>query len=278
MAATVVLLAATALAVPSSAAPATSQQAGTIASTAAVASHNNNGTCNIVQRGISLAVEQARVLKLLKGHTVLRNQADLDAMAGLNPSSGIYYALLPHMFDSMAGIGLTIVNVGAGGPGVPNLLFYKPNKKATNLLDPFGADYPYTLDGWGYVSPYTPGTVPSFGTDPGLRCLNPTDWLIHERSVHPSDTWQNIALPPTEQWRGQDAGATPPTAQECSCPVGLNHGRFWDVHFFLDGWPVPLVQMLNPGKRIPGFDSGIGFFYPQYVPNSAGHRGEVAVV
>lgn len=258
------LLATTALALPASAA-----SGSTTHDPKVTASHRGTSTCNILESWQARAVEQHRVLNLLKDFRVLRSQADLDRLATYNPQTGDYYFLLPHMFASMKGIGLTIVNAGAGGPGHPSLLFYKPTaKKSTNLTDAYGADYPYTLIGWGYVSPYTPGKVPNFSGDPGLRCLKTTDWLIHERSVHPSDTWLNIAVPPAEDYKGQVAGATPPTAEECSCPVGLNHGRFWDVHMWIGPFGVPSVSMSNPGRAIGGFDPGIGFFYPARVPSA----------
>lgn len=222
-------------------------------------------SCGYVERLRALAAEQRRVLDLVGDLRVLRNQADVDRLAVPNPETGTVYSLLPHMYDSMKGSGFTVVNVGMGGPGKPILLLYRPNRTAANVLDPFGADFPYTLVGWGYVSPYVPGQPPVFADDAGLRCLVYKDWLVHERSVHPSDTWQNIVVPPAEQFHGQAAGETPPTAEECNCPVALNHGRFWDVHLWLTGTPVPSVSMLNPGKPIPGFDPvpGVGFFYPE---------------
>jgi hypothetical protein len=91
------------------------------------------------------------------------------------------------------------------------------------------------------------------------------DWFVHERSVHPLDTWQNIAVPPVEQFHGQVAGDVPPTAQECDCVVGIPHGRFWDLHLWPGAAGFPTVSMFNPGKPIPGFDAlpGIGFFRPE---------------
>lgn len=261
LAAIVGLLATTALAVPASAVS-ESQSKNESA-------RQGTSACTTVESRHARALEQARVLELLKDHRTLRNQADFDRLAAPNPETGDFYFLLPHMFASMKGIGLTIVNAGGGGPGHPTLLFYEPTAdKSTDLIDAFGADYPYELVGWGYVSPYTPGQVPTWwANDPGLRCLKNTDWLIHERSVHPSDTWLNIAVPPAEEWAGQAAGETAPTAAECSCPVGLNHGRFWDVHLWISPSGTPSVSMSNPGRLTGGFDPGTGFFYPDRVPS-----------
>jgi hypothetical protein len=240
-----------------------------VANVSAPAKPSHDGAqCTPSQRRDTLAVEQSRVLKLLSGFRVLRNKKDLDRLAVPDTKTGTVYALLPHMFDSMKGIGITIVNVGVNGPGKPSLLFYLPDPHAKNVLDPFGADYPYRLVGWGYVQPYTPGQAPAFPGDPGLRCVVAHDSFVHERSVHPADTWQNIPVVTTEQYHGQDAAPTAPSAAECNCVVGLNHGRFWDTHFFLTGDRTPKVSMLNPGKPIRGFDAhpGVGFFYPQAGP------------
>ncbi|MBT2212804.1 MULTISPECIES: hypothetical protein [Actinomadura] len=222
--------------------------------------------CTTWERLSTLAVEQRRVLKLFKGFEVLRNQADMDRLAKVNPQYGTHYALLSHMYNSMKGIGLTIVNDGAQGPGKPTLVFYKPDPRVKDPTHAFEPNFPYRLVGWGYVSPYTPGKAPSFPGEPGLRCLKPKDSFIHERSVHPADTWFNTRVPPkNEAWKGEDPGATWPTAEECDCQVGMSHGRFWDSHLFLTGTPFPWVSMFNPGRPIPGFDAvvGQGFFFPE---------------
>ncbi|MFC5183280.1 hypothetical protein [Actinomadura harenae] len=244
------------------------------AATAADAGTRPGGTphtgtsCTPVERYVTLAAEQRRVLKLLKGFTVLRNQADVDRLAQPNSATGTQFAALAHMYNSMKGVGMTIVNVGMQGAGMPTLLFYRPDPKATNVTQPYVPNFPYRLAGWGYVWPYTPGKAPSYPTDAGLRCVKPTDWFVHERSVHPADTWQNIPVPPAEDWKGEAAGSTAPTAEECHCQIGEAHPRFWDLHVFLTWSPFPQVSMFNPGRPIPGFDAvaGKGFFYPAKPP------------
>jgi hypothetical protein len=254
------------LAVAGLAVPATANALSAGQSHAAV---HNGSQCTRGERLRTLAYEQRRVLKLVGRFRVIRNAADLAALGVPNPTTGTVYNLLPHMYDSMLGMGFTVVNAGAGGPGKPTLLLYRPDSDGKSVTQPFVPDFPYRLAGWGYVSPYTPGQAPTWTAgDPGIRCLLPTDWLIHERSVHPATTWQNIAVPPVEQYKGQVAGSTAPTAAECQCVVGLSHGRFWDVHIWLGREGVPTVTMFNPGKLIPGFDPkvGLGFFYPAIPP------------
>ncbi|WP_026413607.1 hypothetical protein [Actinomadura oligospora] len=254
-----------ALAVPAAANAATASDAGKRPDQT-----TRNGTsCSPIERYTTLAVEQRRVLKLMKGYTVLRNQADVDRLAQKNPATGTQFAALSHMYNSMKGVGMTVVNIGMQGAGMPTLLFYRPDPKATNVTQPYVPNFPYRLAGWGYVWPYTPGKAPSYPGEAGLRCIKPSDWFVHERSVHPSDTWQNITLPPAEDWKGQAAGQDPPTAAECGCAFGEGHGRFWDLHIFLNHMsPFPKVSMYNPGKPIPGFDAvtGKGFFYPAQPP------------
>jgi hypothetical protein len=222
--------------------------------------------CTKLERMVSLAVEQRRVLKLVGEFRVLRNQNDLERLSQPNPKTGTQFAFLSHMFASMKGNGIAIVNIGEHGPGKPAFITYRPNPKAKDVLDPFGPDFPYTLAGWGYVAPYQPGQPPSWPDDPGLRCLAGSDWFVHERSAHPADTWQNIPVPPEEEFLGQVPGSEPPTAEECQCEVAISHGRFWDIHFWLRGAsPFPSISIFNHGRPIPGFDPvlGLGFFHPE---------------
>lgn len=231
----------------------------------------SGSACSFAERQRTLAVEQQRVLTILRGFRVLRDQDDLTRLSQLNPVTGTHFEQLPHMYNSMQGIGFTITNDGAQGPGKPTLVFYRPSRRAKDVTQPNVPDFPYTLVGWAYVSPYTPGVAPAWPGDPGLRCITASESFIHERSVHPADTWQNTVFPPAEQWHGQVAANDPPTASECGCVIGLAHGRFWDTHLWLTGGPVPQVSMYNPGRPIPGFDpvTGVGFFYPAEPPASA---------
>ncbi|WP_213003842.1 hypothetical protein [Winogradskya consettensis] len=238
-----------------------------------------NSKCTPAERRRTLAAEQRRVLTFFKDFLVLRNEADVARLA--EPRDGVQFFVLSHAYNSIRGMGLSIINGGeVSGPGKPAMLLYRPSRGAADVTDPDGPDFPYTLAGWGYAGLYAPGQPPSFAGDPGLRCLTKQDWLVHERSVHPSDTWQNIPVPPEEQWHGQALGAVPPTPDECDTPcVGVGHPRLWDLHLFIGNSGVPAVSMLNPGKPIPGFDPGVGvgFFYPQRypstgaVPPAAGH-------
>ncbi|MFD3329583.1 hypothetical protein [Streptomyces sp. NPDC058701] len=237
-------------------------------------------SCTPRERADALSAEEARVTQLLAGHTTLLNQADVDSLAhvGAQPG-GITYAIKPHEFASVGGMGLTFLNPNPGyTPGLPTLLFYRPAPGATpaELLDPAHKDFPYELAGWGYAGQYNPGVAPGFSQDRALHCLKPTDWFVHERSAHPGDTWQNIPVPPAEApgHHGDAPGSTPPSAQECGClldmdnGVGMAHPRMWDIHFWLqpdNPSAGPAVSILNPGTPIPGFDPGVGtgFFYPE---------------
>lgn len=229
--------------------------------------------CTQAQTVAALKYEQARVLKEVGQFRVLRNPEDLAELGLPNPLDGAMYDMLPHMYNSLEGMGFTIVNLGLPHnqepvAGDPTFLLYKPNPKDKDVTDPSKPDFPYTLVGWGYTGLYDPGNTPTFPDDPGLKCIEPTQWLIHERGVHPSNTWQFVPVPPEESWHGEAAGQTMPTAAECHCPVGMPHTRLWDLHFFLGSNGIPTVSMLNPGKPIPGFntDPGVGFFYPAKPP------------
>lgn len=227
--------------------------------------------CNYFQRLWNLHQEQKRVLEFIKDFRVLRNEADLVRLA--EPREGALYTVLTHQFVNIRGMGMSVVNRTGGSPGKPSLLLYKPSPKAKNVLDPLGADYPYELVGWGYAGLYTPGAVPpAYSADPLTKCLQYDEWFVHERSVHPFTNWQNIPVPPVEDFPGQVLGETAPGPEECTpaCP-GANHPRLWDIHIWIGKCGVPTVSMFNPGKPYRGFDPevGVGFFFPQ-VPEGGG--------
>jgi hypothetical protein len=243
-------------------------------STGAVKSDTTATTaCTPAQTVASLKYEQALVLKEVGQFRVLKNAEDLAELGFPNMYTGAMYDMLPHMYNSLKGMGFTIVNLGLPRDqepvaGDPTFLLYAPNPKDKDVTDPSKPDFPYTLVGWGYTGLYDPGKTPTFPTDPGLKCIKPTQWVIHERGVHPANNWQFVPVPPKESWHGESAGQTMPTAAECHCSVGLPHTRLWDLHFFLGSNGIPTVSMLNPGKPIPGFntDPGVGFFYPAKPP------------
>lgn len=221
--------------------------------------------CGHFQRVWSLALEQQRVLKFLKDFLVIRNDADLARLG--EPREGALYAIHSHEFANIRGMGFSIVNGAGGGPGMPTLLMYRPSPKAKDVVDPHGPDYPYELAGWGYAGPYTPGVAPPWITsDPLLKCVYYGEWFVHERSVHPFDTWQNIPVPPVEDFPGQVPAGTAPTPDECTpACIGASHPRLWDLHLWTGKLGVPTVSMLNPGPLLRGFDPvvGVGFFYSQ---------------
>ncbi|MFF3313673.1 hypothetical protein [Streptomyces sp. NPDC002952] len=228
---------------------------------------NSFSTSTATASSPTKSFDEARVRKLLAGHLVLRNQADVDAMAttGATVPGQKTYDMLPHKFASMRGAGLTLLNLNQPmTPGMPTLLMYRPANG--DVIEPDHGDFPYELAGWGYAGPYTPGAAPAFHSDQGLKCLQASDWFVHERSVHPSDTWQNLPFPPHEAYHGQVDGGPPPGTAECGCPVGMAHPRMWDTHIWLNETEnTATVSMLNPGIPIPGFDPGVGkgFFYPE---------------
>lgn len=229
--------------------------------------------CTQAQTVASLKYEQARILKELAPFRVLENPLSLSALAYPNPVTGASYSILTHMYNSLGGMGFTVSSLqglSAGQPvaGEPTLLLFRPNPKDGPPTDASKPDFPYTLVGWGYTAPYVPGQPPSFGNDPGLKCIKPSQWLVHERGVHPASNWQFIALPPKESWHGESAGQTIPTAAECHCVMGMDHTRVWDLHIFLGANGIPTVSMFNPGAPIPGFNvgGGVAFFYPAHVP------------
>ncbi|PAJ74521.1 hypothetical protein CJF42_09880 [Pseudoalteromonas sp. NBT06-2] len=173
------------------------------------------------------------------------------------------YHIPTHQAVSFADLGVAIAKPsGALGTirysGSPTLLIYKPNS-ATDTTDPFHFDYPMTLVGWAYSSAYKPLNRPVV---PGL-CLSRKDWFFHEQGVHPFSDWSFFETPPSEPWVGASAGSP----IQPYGPFGLYHGRFWDIHVFLDkSTGVPKISQTKPSLGISGIDplEGIAFKYPDF--------------
>lgn len=234
--------------------------------------------CTVPERSAALGAEQAEVEDRLSEHLILRDEADLAALAA-DRETGKAYTLVDHLFASAGGAGIGIVDT-LGTPvtaGMPDVLLYapRPGTKEEEAIDPLGPDWPYRLVGWAY----TPFSYDFEGRPKALdgrdaRCITAADWFVHERSIHPADTWQNVAAPPKEEaFHGaNDNQQVPIPPDECvpsPCPPGLQHPRVWDIHFWRDGAGdgVASVSILSP-EEIPGWDPGVGvaFFYPAQQP------------
>lgn len=256
----------------------------TLAAAAPVDAAQPDG-CTGIERRDALRMEQSEVLDLLSGHTTLRNLGDLALLGSPKvnpeaPQAPRAYNLLDHKFASARGIGFSVVDslaINPVTPGAPDVLFYAPDPEATEeeVTEPDNPDFDYELVGWAYAAEYDFEERPMGldGTDG--RCITAADWFVHERSVHPFDTWQNVpAPPPDEEFHGADPGQQLPIPEnECDpepCPAGIQHGRLWDIHFWLDGAGngVPSVSILNPRARILGWDPdvGVSFFFPERRP------------
>lgn len=231
--------------------------------------------CSQDEREAALRAEQADVEAVLgEEFMTLNGPAELAALAARDPVTGRgAYDFLDHQFASARGMGVAIIDTAslATGvtPGRPNLLLYAPSPDAANVVDPFGADFPYRLVGWGYT-PSSSYNWEQHPTELDGRCITRADWFVHERGIHPADTWQNIAVPPpNDDPHGTATGDEPITPNECGaepCPAGFQHPRIWDIHLWRDGAgaDLPSVSISHPSATIPGWDPGVGvsFFYP----------------
>lgn len=209
----------------------------------------------------SLIQDQKRVLSLLADFRVLESDFDLGALAVLHQ-----YAVQPHMAVSFKDMGVTIGSIQSLSgevtySGRPSLLLYKPNSEENNT-EQFHQDYPMTLSGWAYASDYEPLIRPVV---PGL-CLDEKDWFFHEQGVHPFFGMGFFPTPPAEPWVGAVKGSKlfPPVH---GAPIGVYHGRLWDIHVFLNGSKrKPRIGQIKRNSNISGIDSGVGiaFKYPEY--------------
>jgi hypothetical protein len=216
--------------------------------------------CAPAERREVLRDDQAAVLRRLGDLTTIRNEADLQRLAG----PPYNYAFLAHRFTSFKSIGLTFINgVDSLRPGVPNLLWYKPREGADST-EPVRPDFPYTLAGWGYGIPYQPGRRPGI-----LSCTTDKDWMIHERGTHPISDGGFVAMPPAESYLGEaEGGYGDPPAME---PIrGWPHTRSWTIHLWVnERTGVPDSAILDPTDTSSGVDPGVGssFYYPEKPPS-----------
>lgn len=212
--------------------------------------------CTGEERQSALAEDQRLVLQHVGSLSTLRDMVDVVSLAARG------WSVPPHMWVSFKGIGVPIARpeVLAGLPSPAGL--YRPSPAASNVTDPYGADFPYTLVGWAYGGPYD---YHQFPTTAG-RCYERGDWMVHERGIHDLATWTFVPVPPQEQWHGQNPGNEP----LLPLPPGIPHSRLWSLHVWLNqDSGVPNVSMLHDeAGTIPGVDPGVGiaFFHPQPPP------------
>ena len=240
--------------------------AGVLAVTVVAAAPNRlsageTAPCTPQERQSALAEDQRLVLQHVGSLSTLRDVVDVASLAARG------WSFPPHMWVSFKGIGVAIVRpeILTGLPsqaGLPPLLLYRPNPAASNVTDPYGADFPYTLVGWAYGGPYD---YHQFPTTAG-RCYERGDWMVHERGIHDLATWGFVPAPPQEQWHGQHPG----NELLLPLPPGYPHSRLWSLHVWLNrDTGVPSVSIMqDDAGTIPGVDPGVGiaFFYPQPPP------------
>lgn len=244
--------------------------------------------CTPAERHADLRDEQTVVLDLVSHYgpgdgqdlTTLNGPEDMAALARGDAESRTFYSVYDHAFVSFRDMGMAVLNTGDNGtepadhtrrrPGKPDLLLYAPNSLTADATDPDGADFPYNLVGWAYSPLYDPEQHPTFLGG----CVTRADWFVHERGIHPADTWGMVAVPPDEEGRrhGEHPGQDPILASECDdpatiavelCPAGIQHPRIWDIHLWL-GKEAASISMLSPFP-IAGIDPEVGkaFFYPE---------------
>lgn len=168
-----------------------------------------------------------------------------------------------HGFVSFNGNGVTFAKVlTMDGPpriGEPQVLMYAPTPgNISRIAEPFVADPPYTLIGWGYTARYVPGQIPFF------FCFPAESWFVHEAGWHTLDGGFDATPPPEATPGAAPAPATPPTIN-----IGAWHTRFWDIHLWVNrAGGLPGIGVLNPtgaptgGTPLPGN----AFFTPPLTP------------
>ncbi|MFE3194769.1 hypothetical protein ACFXHA_37595 [Nocardia sp. NPDC059240] len=232
------------------------------------------GYCEGAEREASLMQDQQRLLARLGHLTRLNDWGDVAALAAVG------WMLPTHLHVNFENTGLAIARPEAllekearsGNPGMAVYRSVSQDSLAAQI-NPYQANFPYELIGWAHGIMYTPGVYP---TSPDL-CISKSDWFVHEQGAHTFPDFGFVAEPPREDYLGQSAGDLFPLPTKA---FGPTHGRFWDVHLWLDpqGGP-PATGIERPFDYIPGapmpHDS---FFFPEqpdYQDDSTpGHTGD----
>lgn len=147
---------------------------------------------------------------------------------------------LSHGYAVLDGMGVTLVNVRAAA-GKPELLVYRPAGDPADWSDADRADPPYTLVGWGYLSPIA-------GGPPSRDCLETTEWFIHEAGWHMRDGTMLVT---------PGATAEPARPSDKASNIWYWHPRAWDIHLWIDASGLPRVTLLDEaaprgGLTLPG--------------------------
>jgi hypothetical protein len=221
----------------------------------------------------ALAAEQAHILERFGGLTRIQ---DILA-AGYIPTHGA--ASIENVgvaFTRIVDVPVLMPGAPALPPkeGEPNLLMFAPASGATDTVtvcpvpaipdrpcpvdlvaatrpgspavtDALWADEPYVLAGWGYTARIDSGAGAAFPLDqpPTLAFVTPQQWFVHEAGWHNLDGTfaidRGLIDPPGAPSHAKDG---PPQLH-----AGAPHGRFWDVHLWVDrAAGVPVVSMSSP--------------------------------
>lgn len=217
------------------------------------------GHCEGIEREASLRADQDRLLARLGGLTTLRGPDDLAALAAVG-----HWMLPTHLHVNFRNLGFAIARPEAifekqFYSGNPGMLLYQSlaTTPIEEHVDPYRMNFPYALVGWAHGVMYTPGDYP---TSPDL-CVSQSDWFVHEQGVHTLADWGFTAEPPAEAFLGERTGELFPLPTRA---FGATHGRFWDIHVWMDpaGGP-PVISVLRPFGHIHGAaEPPDAFFYP----------------
>ena len=203
--------------------------------------------CAQPKREAVLREEQSAVLGRLGDLTVLRNQADLDALAEAG------WPFLAHQFTSFEGIGLTISTPPAWRCRATRTSSSTPRAPTPTTPPIRAVQTPRTRSRAGATaSPTRPAASPASSRASGVD-----DWHIHERGVHPIDSGGMAVMPPSEDSFGASPGgfSDPPAMRPV---VGFPHARSWTIHLWRDSSGVPESAILDPEDPPAGIDPGEG--------------------
>lgn len=216
------------------------------------------GYCSGPERDASLLLDQQRLLDRLGHLTTLNDMGDVAALAAAG------WMLPTHLHVNFENLGLAIARPDAivekeARAGNPGMVVYRSlaQTPVEEHIDPYTPNFPYVLIGWAHGLMYTPGVYP---TSPDF-CISKDDWFVHEQGIHTFPEWGFIAEPPAEDYLGQSAGDLFPLPTK---GFGATHGRFWDVHLWLDpNGGVPGTGIERPFDRIAGAPMpDDAFFFP----------------
>lgn len=217
-------------------------------SVAACGSERSQNSAAVAPKGECAPAERREALQAVQRKVLSVAPEQIDSFAeAMRPGGPLEGWNLSHGHVVIAGgMAVPTDNLNAKDPWPP-LLLYSPSGQPEDWLDFEGEDGPYRLAGWGYIAPYSPGSnPPNF-----LRCVEASEWIVHEAGWHLKDGGMHLTPGATDE----------PPRPKLEAGIHMWHPQVWDIHFWSGDDGLPAVSFNNPNDDGGGIMLPEGSFY-----------------